>query len=229
MDTFRSSRALGILYAEDFGAEIQDEPTLSEAPPAPPPPPELTQADLDAACIQAVQAAQASWSNGAEQRRAELLATIAASLAASHASAAEHAEAVADGVARAALGMVAGALPHLCRAHGDQEVRVLMQRLAPVLAPRARLVVRVHAGLIDTLRNDLETLDDTLIANIELRPANLQPGDVRLSWEDGSLVRDTAAIRGAMEESLAQLGLLDPAPAPGVPTLVSDRSLALAQ
>ena len=220
---------LGILYAEDFGIEAPA--TLPEAPE--PPPLALTQSDLDAACIRAVAAAEAAWQDHAEQRRAEALGKVAESLAAVRHEASSQAEAVADGVARAALGMIAGALPHLCRTHGDQEVRALMRTLAPVLAARTRLVVRIHPGLLAGLQDDILTLGDIIAANIELRPANLPPGDVRLSWEDGSLVRDCAAIRTAMEDSLAQLGLIDPpASRTSIPSPIpapEDRSLALAE
>ena len=219
---------LGILYAEDFGIVAPPrapEPSVPEAP-------ALTQADLDAACARAVAAAEAVWSGRSEQRRAEALQKVVESLAASRAQLGEHAEAAADGVARAALGMLAGALPDLCRAHGDQEVRALMRKLAPLLAARTRLVIRVHPGLLPGLQADIANLDDTVAGNIELRPANLPPGDVRLSWEDGSLVRDSAAIRAAMEESLAQLGLLEPPtaalPPPHAPQ-PENRSLAFAQ
>lgn len=206
MDGFRTAGALGILYAEDFG---RDPPSTAPAPAAAA---ALTQADIDRACIRAVAAAQDAWSDTDDARRADALVAVRDGLAAIRQQAAEHAEAVADGIARAALSALAAALPHVCRAHGDAEVRALLRHVLPLVAARARVVLRVHAGLIDALRQDIERFDDTLIDQIELRAANLPPGDVRLNWEDGGLVRDGAAIRAAIEDGLTQLGLLDADP-----------------
>lgn len=202
MNASQPARALGILYAEDFG----------RAPPVPEPvraPVALTQADIDAACIRAVQAAETAWSGSAAERRAEALAALAANLRTAQTEAAARAEAVADGIARTALSALAHALPHATRKHGDAEVRALLGRMLPMLAGQTRVVVRVHAGMIEGLTEDLAELDE-LAGQIELRPANLPPGDTRLSWDDGGLVRDTAAICTAMIDGLAQLGLVDP-------------------
>jgi flagellar assembly protein FliH len=224
MNSAANAATLGILYAEDFGAEARPPKPVAKPPPPSPPPPSITQADIDAACIRAVQAAERAWSSSAADRRTEALSALAAGLAEARQEALQHAEAVADGIARTVLSALAAALPHLCRAHGDAEVRALLARLAPLVAPSMRLVVRVHPDLIDTIGTDLAAIDDSLVAQVELRPANLPPGDVRLSWEEGRLVRDTASICTALQDGLAALGLT------GSPThLVQHGSLELAQ
>jgi flagellar assembly protein FliH len=224
MNRHPNAATLGILYAEDFGVEVPKPQPVTKPPPPSPPPPSITQADIDAACIRAVQAAERAWSSSAEDRRTEALANFAAGLAEVRQEAAHHAEAVADGIARTVLSALAGALPHLCRAHGDAEVRALLARLAPLVAPSMRLVVRVHPDLIETIGSDLAAIDDSLVSQVELRPANLPAGDVRLSWEEGRLVRDTASICTALQEGLAALGLT------GTPThLLQPGSLELAQ
>ena len=216
MDHHRSQAAVGILYAEDFGVDLDPVPPPPASPSDQPElapadlPPALTQADLDDACRRAVQVAEAAWSVSAAARRAETLAAIASELAGAQAAAAYQIDAVADGIARTVLSMLAGALPQFCRAHGDGEVRALVGRFAPLLARNAHLVVRVHPALIDAIGTDLAALDDSLAAQIELRPANLPPGDVRVAWEDGSLVRDTASICAVLQDGLAQLGLVNP-------------------
>jgi hypothetical protein len=225
MQASANAATLGILYAEDFGTEKRPvkQPTKPAVPP-PQPPPQLTQADIDAACIRAVQSAERAWSSSAADRRTEALSALAAGLAEARQEAADHAEAVAEGLARTVLTTLAGALPHFCRTHGDAEVRALLARFAPLLAPSMRLVVRVHPALIDSIAADLATIDDALASQIEFRPANLPPGDVRLSWEDGRLVRDTAAICTAMHDGLAALGLIGMSP-----QSVESGSLELAQ
>lgn len=214
-----SEFASGILYAEDFGLALRAPPR--SAPPAasrPPPPPKapvgpppLTQADIDSACARAVQAAEVAWSASAAERRAEALAQVAAEIAAIRHEAAQQAETAAEELSRTVLGLVAGALPSFCRDHGDAEVRALVARLAPLLGRAGRLVVRVHPALAEILAADLSGLDEPAASHVELRPANLPPGDVRLAWEDGSLVRDSATICAALTDGLAQFGLLDPA------------------
>ena len=212
MDEFHSPGILGILYAEDFGLE-------PELPPDPEPaPPPLTAADMDAACSVAVAAAEAAWADCATARRTAALETLAAGLATARRDADTRAEALADGLARTTLALVAGALPHLCRTHGDTEVTALLHQLLPVLAARTRVVVRVHAALAALLEDDLARIGDGLTDQVELRPVNLAPGDVRLSWEGGTLHRDTAALCAAMTDGLARLGLFVPEAAPQAPS-----------
>ena len=224
MDGFTSAGIAGILYAEDFG---EPEP----APPPPPPPPAwepepdpvptLGQADIDRACIEAVAAAERAWTEGALERRTLALEAIGAGLAEARRTAAAEAEAVADGIARAVLAMTVAVLPEMCRSHGDAEVRAMLQRLLPLVARQGGVVVRAHAGLLEDLATDLAALDEDLHGAVQFRAANLPPGDVRVSWPDGGAARDTGAVQAALRDSLSQLGLIDPAPAP-VPT----RSLA---
>ncbi len=217
MDGYAS--VAGLLYAEDFGRARPPPPPPPAAPPAPRP---LDQADIDAACERAVQAARDAWAGDAAERRTAALTALAAGLAEAEAAAARNAEEVADALARTMLSMLAGALPHLCRAHGDAEVRALARHLLPLIARTTPVVARVHAGLLDALRLDLAEMDEAVLDRIELRPANLPPGDARIAWEDGSLVRDGAALCAALNDALAQLGLILPEAAP-------ERSLALAQ
>ncbi len=233
------SAALGILYAEDFDVDEPAAapppaasafaagpfppgpfppgpfspgpfPSTPPSPPAAPPPPPLTQADVNAACLRAVQAAQAAWADGAQERRTVALEAVAAGLAEARAEAARHAEALADGIARTVLSVLSAILPQLCQAHGDAEVRAVLRTLLPSVGRSGPVVVRVHAGLIDALRDDVDLLDEAVAGAVELRAANLPPGDARVSWENGGLVRDGAAIRAAIKDSLSVLGLLEP-------------------
>lgn len=219
LDEFRSSGVLGILYAEDFGEEPAP-PAEPEPEPAPAPPP-ITEADVAEACRGAVAAAEAEWAQGAAERRTLAFQALAAGLAAARQDAVRQAEEAADALARAVLSTVAGVLPHMCRAHGDAEVAALVRELLPLLAPRGRVVVRAHPGVLPALGGDLQRLPESVAENVELRPANLPPGDARLSWEGGSLDRDAAAICAAVTESLAGLGLL--------PSGTPQRSHALAE
>ena len=168
--------AFGILYAEDFGVD-PEAPRAAAAVTAPPPRPVLTQADVDAACIQAVAAAQVAWEREAACMQAEALRSIGTGLGAVRAEAEARAAELGEALARTVLAQLHAMLPALCQAHGDREVRALTRHLVRLLASEARVVVRVHAGLVDALQEALGAeaaqVSDTLA--VEVRPANLPP------------------------------------------------------
>ncbi len=210
-----ASRFVGILYAEDF--DDPELPPAGELPPAPEPepaPPSFTLADLEAAQriarTEAVQAARAEWERSALHDRTQSLAAIASAVTGTQQEARALADAVADGTARTMLSMLAGLLPDLCAQHGGAEVRALLRHLLPTLTQQPRIVVRIAPAVLDGVREDLALLDEELVAAIELTAAPLAPGDTRVTWTDGSLVRDEAAIRLAITAALTELGLLEP-------------------
>lgn len=211
----------GILYAEDF-----DEPL---PPPAPEPAaaaPTFTADDLVAARrmagIEAVMHAQAEWEASATQARTRSLAAIAAGVAAVREDARDQSSAVAEGTVRTILATLAGLLPSLSARHGSAEVRALLRHVLPTLAQQTRIAVRVAPADLDGVREDLALLDEDLAAAIVLTPSALASGDARVTWTDGMLVRDQAAIQSAIEDALRELGLLDP-------PSTQPRSMALAE
>ncbi len=206
-----ASSFVGILYAEDF-----DDPDLPLPEPAAPPP-SFTLGELDtarqAACLEAVAVARAEWQQSALHDRTQSLVAIADALAAAQQQAGILADTVAEGVARTILSVVAGLLPELCARHGGAEVRTLLRHLLPTLAQQPRIAVRVNAAILNDVRGDLALLDEDLAACVVLTAAPLLPGDARVSWTDGSLVRDEAAISAKVAAALTELGLLEPAAA----------------
>ena len=210
-----ASRFVGILYAEDF--DDPELPLAADLPPvsaAEPAPPSFTLADLEAAQQiarrDAVQAARAEWERSALHDRTQSLAAVASAVAGAQGEARALTDAVADGTARTMLSMLAGLLPGLCAQHGGAEVRALLRHLLPTLAQQPRIAVRVAPAVLDGVREDLALLDEDLAAAVELTAAPLTPGDARVTWTDGSLVRDQAAIRQAITAALTELGLLEP-------------------
>ena len=189
-------------------------------PPLPepaPPPPSFTLGELDTArqtaCLEAVAVARAEWQQSALHDRTQSLVAIADALAAAQQQAGILADTVAEGVARAILSVVAGLLPELCARHGGAEVRTLLRHLLPTLAQQPRIAVRVNSAVLNDVRGDLALLDEDLAACVVLTAAPLLPGDARVSWTDGSLVRDQAAISVKVTAALTELGLLEPAAA----------------
>jgi len=213
----------GILYAEDF-----DDPQPPSTPEPEPPPRSYTPAELEAAPhsagADAVRAARAEWDQSALHDRTQSLSAIAAALAGSQHEARLLAETVADGAVRTILSVLDGLLPDLCARHGAAEVRALLRHLLPTLSQQPRVAVRVSTAVIDSVRNDLALLDDDVAASIVLTTAALLPGDARVTWTDGSLVRDETAIRAAIASALTELGLLEPATTP-----TNKRSMAYAE
>src|SRR4051812_6238173 len=117
------SPLLGILYAEDFdelpAIPPAPEPQFDAIDPAPP----VTQADIEQACLAAVEQARIEWEQEAEHQRQRMLAAIAQLLAATREDASRQAASLAEGTVMTMLSMLAGALPALCREHGASEAR----------------------------------------------------------------------------------------------------------
>ncbi len=214
---------VSILYAEDF-----DDPQLEPLPEPAPLPPSFTADELEAAkrtaSTEAVQAARAEWEQAALHDRTQSLAAIASALADAQHEASVLADTVADGAARAILSMVAGLLPDFCARHGGTEVRILLRHLLPTLRQQPRIAVRVNAAIVDGIRGDLALLDEELAACVVLTAAALLPGDARVTWTDGCLVRNQAAMCAAVSAALAELGLLEP-----IITRTDNRSMAYAE
>ena len=200
----------GILYAEDFDSPAPlPEPPELEMPEATFSSGEMEMARRVAA-EDAVARARAEWEGSDAHARILALCAVAADLAAAQDEGRRLAEAAADGTVRAILGLAAGLLPAYCARHSDAEVRGLMAHLLPALQREQRITVRVGPAVADAVRMDLLSLDDDLAARVTVVAADLPPGDARVAWADGSLVRDGAAIHAAMVAALAELGLVDP-------------------
>ncbi len=218
-----ASRFVSILYAEDF-----DDPHLEPLPEPAPPPPSFTADELEAAkwtaSADAVQAARTEWEKSALHDRTQSLAAIASALADAQHEASILADTVADGAARAILSMVAGLLPDFCARHGGAEVRILLRHLLPTLAQQPRIAIRVNAAIVDGIRDDLALLDEELAGCVVFTAAALLPGDARVTWTDGCLVRNQAAMCAAVSAALTELGLLEP-----VIARTDNRSMAFAE
>lgn len=202
---------LGILYAEDFDdlpavphvpAETHIEQISDE--------PVITADHVEQACRDAVAQARVQWEAQAEQQRTRALGAIADAIREARADARHQADTVAEGTVTTMLSMLNGALPRLCRDHGPAEVRALVERLLPSLRSEPRVTIRVHPSLVPVLDRDLADAEPELTGTVSVMAAPVEPGDLRVTWENGSCKRDTRAILAAMQDALSQLGLLCP-------------------
>lgn len=220
----------GVLYAEDF-----DEP---ESPPRPSPPPAEPPAVEPSYTAAELEAARAAAADDAarlarEQARSEdthacaqALCRLAGAVAEAKADARRVAEEAVEALARTVLSLLTGALPDLCARHAEGEVRAVVRALLPALQAEPRVTVRLHPRVLPGVRAELAGSDAELSADIALLPTDtLAPGDLRVTWTEGALVRDTGATHRAMQDVLAGLGLLDPAPdSPPAPAPALDPS-----
>ncbi len=184
------SCAYGILYAEDF------EDTE-------PPPPRFTRAErdqaVDDACTAAVASARADWAQSDQRHRTAALAALSDSFAALATEIAAQQASIAAAGAQAMLAMLAAMLPSLSAHHGPSEVSALLQVTLPRLQQEPRVTVAVAPGVLELVRPDLLLFDDPVATAVTLvADRRLAPGDVRLTWPNGSLVRDTGATAAAL-------------------------------
>lgn len=206
-----------VLYAEDFDEPEAPAGARSAEPEAVEP--SFTRDEVEAACAAAADDAArlARERVSAEDAHAcaESLSRLAGAVAEAKAEARRVAEEAVEALARTVLSLLAGALPALCARHAEGEVRAVVRALLPALQAEPRVTVHLNPRVLPGVRAEIAGLDPEASAAIALLPADaLPPGDLRVTWADGALVRDTGAICRAMEDVLTGLDLLDPAPDP---------------
>jgi flagellar biosynthesis/type III secretory pathway protein FliH len=202
------------LFDEDF-----DHP----APPPPPPEPEViepvfTVAELDAA-------REMAWREGHEVAQAEaeqsataiahaVLARIAEQLDTALDEANRLAEQAAEAIALLLLDCFAKVFPTLCERYGAEEVRGVIRTVLPALRQEPKITVRLDPMSARTVVQELERLEPDLVPRVDLIPTDaMQAGDVRVTWRNGSAVRDTGALWQQVACILAPAGLLPSHPA----------------
>ncbi len=108
------------------------------------------------------------------------------------------------------LSALAACLPRLCERHGAAEVRALAGALLPALSDEPAIVVRINPAMVPMLQAELAAMDPDIAGRVQVTAVDaMAPGDARVSWTDGSAVRDTSRVRAAFEDGLAALGLLE--------------------
>jgi flagellar biosynthesis/type III secretory pathway protein FliH len=225
MDTLFDARPLlnpgrtmpkhAMLFAEDF-----DLPRHDRAMPAPEViDPIYTSAELAEARAEA-------WAGGHAAGIAEanttiaaatrsLLDAIATSLNEAKAAAAAVAEHSVEAIARLLMDSLAKLFPALCARHGEAELGMLIRTILPALAQEPMVTVRMNPTHTPALMRELDRLDPDLVEHVRLVPMEaIAAGDVRVSWRDGTAVRDTAALWQLVRAVLEPAGLISPETTP---------------
>ncbi len=196
----------GILYAEDFSdtgigtARSPERVAQTIADDAQ----RMARQEGFAAGLDAAHADQAAT---ALMLRQSCLQGIADELARQRVSRLAIVETRAQEIADVLSAMLAACLPAFCAQRGDGETQALICAIIPGLTPAAVLKLRVAPGCEADLAGDIAALD-----HLEQAPSidvdhHLRPGDVKMTWENGHAVRDTAATIAAVQKALAAAGL----------------------
>lgn len=206
----RQTALLGALYAEDFDATEIVAVVPDDVPDPEPADPVFTAADMEAARAEGHATGRAESDHGLMATRVQMLGLVGLGMHDATAAATLVAEAASEAIARTMLGAMAACLPALCTQHGEAELRALARALLPNLVDEPRITVRLNPLMVAGLTLELAELNPDVAGRVVLLPADqMAPGDVRISWQDGSAVRHAGQARLAVEDALAALGLLE--------------------
>ena len=188
-----------------------------ELPPPPPPAPTFSEEELEAAVNEARKTAlaegqakgKADATAQTERQLSTALTTIGQHFAKVDAEVKTAAEQIRETSLELSLAMVRRLFPEFARQHGLEEVKELLGRCLDNLRTEPRFTVKVASGLAEALKQEIEALAQSrgfegrvLVAAEE----SLKPGDCRIEWSQGGMIRSAdeiwRAIEAAMEQAL---------------------------
>jgi flagellar assembly protein FliH len=210
-------------FDNDFDAprmvtpKAEPEIVVEDLPPPPPPAPTFSEEELEAAVAEARKAALAE---GQAKGKAEATAQTERQTATALNAIAQHFAKV-DGEVQAAAGqlremtlelslaMVRRLFPEFARQHGLEEVKELLGRCLDTLRTEPRFTVKVASGEAETLKSEVEALAQSRGFEGRIAVAaeeGLKPGDCKIEWSQGGMIRSAdeiwKAIEAAMEQAL---------------------------
>jgi flagellar assembly protein FliH len=210
-------------FDNDFDApravasKAEPEVVVEDLPPPPPPAPTFSEEELAAAVAEARKTALAE---GQAKGKAEATAQTEKQTATALTAIAQHFAKV-DGEVQAAtaqlrettlelsLAMVRRLFPEFARQHGLEEVKELLGRCLDQLRTEPRFTVKVASDLAETLKGQVEALAQSRGFEGRIVVAgedSLKPGDCRIEWSQGGMIRSAdeiwKAIEAAMEQAL---------------------------
>lgn len=95
---------------------------------------------------------------------------------------------------------------HLIEAEPEAELRALIAECMPSLSGVPHLVIRCHTDLADQIR---DIANEQIVTSgyggrlVVMGEPDIRPGDGRLEWVDGGLIRDTAALDAEINQTIA--------------------------
>lgn len=203
-------------FAEDFDAAASPEPLAAAADGASEQePPEVV---VDPEAIRDA-AYQEGLRDGLERAAASrnlaverVLAALEERLRAAQYQAAQEVDRAATSVARLLIQALMKMLPSVCARYGAREIAQVARAVLPGLRHEPQVVVAVHPAVAAEIEAELARLGGELKQRTVLAATDsIPPGDVRISWQDGSAARDTTDLMRRIAAVFAEYGLLDTA------------------
>ena len=114
----------------------------------------------------------------------------------------------AEAIAYLLLDILASLLPDLCASHGQPEARALSKAVLSGLAQEPTVTVWVNPALARHLASEIDALEVDVNCRPEVIPnQTVDRGDVRITWTNGTAVRDFKSMWRHVAAVLATLGL----------------------
>ncbi len=207
MDGFvHPPRSLRVLFDEDFDAR--------DAPPEP----EVIEPTFSAAEL--ARAREAAWHEGhasgveaasanADAEICRALRMITQALGDVREVAAALTEGAAAAIACLLMDNLAAAFPALCARHGDAEAAAIIAAVLPALAAEPAITVHANPQTLRLLTKAIQRLDPDTADRVHTADSDaMPPGDVHVTWHNGSATRDAAALWQQVADILTPAGLL---------------------
>ena len=145
-----------------------------------------------------------------ETAAARMVAALEDQLRAAQYQAAQEADRAATSVARLLIQFLMKMLPAVCARYGAEEIADVARAVLPGLHQEPHVVVSVHPAVAADVELELTRLGAEMKQRAVLEPTeSVLPGDVRITWRDGSAARDTNDLMQRIAAVFASHGLLD--------------------
>jgi len=196
-------------FGEDFGADAADpsDEAASDETAAPP---------IDPEAIREA-AYQEGLRDGIERADSERNRTVARTLASleqhldqAQYQAAQETDRAARSIANLLIQTLMKILPTACARFGAAEIAGVARAVLPGLRQEPRVVLAVHPAIAPDVEAELARLGDDVRARAVLAPSeSMAPGDISITWQDGSAARDTNDLMQCIAALFTQYGLLN--------------------
>jgi flagellar assembly protein FliH len=195
----------------------EPENIVEDLPPPPPPPPTFSEEELEAAVAEARKTAlaegqtkgKADAAAQTERQTATALTAIAGHFAKIEGEVTAAMAEMRESTVEVSLALVRRLFPEFARQHGLEEVKELLGRCLDTLRTEPRFTVKVASDQAETLKGEVEALaqsrgfEGRIVVAAE---EGLKPGDCRIEWSQGGMIRSAdeiwKAIEAAMEQAL---------------------------
>jgi len=204
-------------FAEDFDAVSYSQPLAAAVPDQEP---EATPSETDPQFLAIREAAyQEGLHDGLQQAAAgrdataeRAFAALEDRLRAAQYQAAQEVDRAATSVARLLIQFLMKMLPAVCARYGAEEIADVARAVLPGLHQEPHVVVAVNPAVAAQVEVELARLGAEMQERAVLAPTDsVPPGDVRITWRDGSAARDTNDLMQRIAAVFTSHGLLDAA------------------